>query len=185
MTFKSIPLSRHHPQWSLHGMCPLINGMTCRRIVSLNRMHTHFPGSISCGRRKRVTHKIISQPSRERQEAHPHSDNHRLQAKQRRKKMWKNRWKETNGKLKFQFRRKTHRNQLSRGGFSSSRNLWAEKQFCHLIEMETLINGAFSGDEPEWLEKETEFWGLRVWHLIFFCFSGVLSIGTLADWHFS
>lgn len=40
--------------------------------------------------------------------------------------------------------------------------------------MSSLIDGAIS--EPEWLEKETEFWGFRVWHLIFFCFSGVLSV---------
>lgn len=39
-----------------------------------------------------------------------------------------------------------------------------------------LVDGAFS--EPEWLERETEFWGFKVWHLIFFCFSGVLSVST-------
>lgn len=33
-------------------------------------------------------------------------------------------------------------------------------------------------DEPEWLEKDTGYWGLKVWHLIFFCFSGVASVST-------
>lgn len=40
--------------------------------------------------------------------------------------------------------------------------------------MDAIIDGAIS--EPEWLEKETDFWGFRVWHLMFFCFSGVLSV---------
>lgn len=31
--------------------------------------------------------------------------------------------------------------------------------------------------EPEWLESEIPDWGLRVWHVIFICFSGVLSVG--------
>lgn len=33
--------------------------------------------------------------------------------------------------------------------------------------------------EPEWLETVTSYWGLRVWHVIFFGCSGVLSIGKL------
>lgn len=37
-----------------------------------------------------------------------------------------------------------------------------------------LINDAIS--EPEWMEKVTEYGNFRVWHLIFFGVSGVLSI---------
>ncbi|XP_037052265.1 transmembrane inner ear expressed protein [Bradysia coprophila] len=31
-------------------------------------------------------------------------------------------------------------------------------------------------EEPEWLEKDTGLWDLKVWHLIFICFSGVASV---------
>lgn len=42
--------------------------------------------------------------------------------------------------------------------------------------MDGIIDGALS--EPEWLEIHTSYWNLRVWHIIFFCFSGVISIGN-------
>lgn len=43
--------------------------------------------------------------------------------------------------------------------------------------MENFIGDAIS--EPEWLETETNYGGFRVWHLIFFGFSGVLSISLV------
>lgn len=43
--------------------------------------------------------------------------------------------------------------------------------------MDIILNDAIS--EPEWMEKITPYWGLRVWHLGFFVISGFLSIGAI------
>lgn len=42
--------------------------------------------------------------------------------------------------------------------------------------MDVILNDAIS--EPEWMEKITPYWGLRVWHIGFFAISGFLSIGA-------
>lgn len=41
--------------------------------------------------------------------------------------------------------------------------------------LEGLAGGMFR--EPEWMEKETPYWGLRIWHFGFFGLSGFLSLG--------
>lgn len=40
--------------------------------------------------------------------------------------------------------------------------------------LESLFGDMFG--EPEWMEKETPYWGLRIWHFGFFALTGLLSL---------